>query len=459
MKTLGMTHSACPACRAIVPAKVVERDGKVHFRKFCVACGESEALVCGDAERYLSALRYVKPALVPLAFAGDASRGCPDGCGFCEAHEQHLCMPIVEITSRCDLSCPACLVTAGQPWEMSVEQFAGVLDRLLAAERQIDVLNLSGGEPLLHPRLTAIVDEAVGREQIIRVSISTNGLRLLEDPGLLAALHERDVVISLQMDGFAERAYELLRGRPMLAEKLRILDALAEAGVTTSLTMTAARGVNEDQFRPMLDYLFANEHVVSLMIQPAAYVGRGENLPGRDERLTIPDVVAALGAAGHPAVTEGDFTPLPCSHPLCFSLAFYLMLDGGGSVAVGGLVAADELLDAVANRTVFGLDRDEYERLREMVYALWSGPAGSVPESEAVMATLRGILRQLSGGRFDAKRTFALAERRVKSIFLHAFQDADTFDLARVRRCCNGYPQADGTLIPACVQNVLRRTR
>jgi 7,8-dihydro-6-hydroxymethylpterin dimethyltransferase len=45
----------------------------------------------------------------------------------------------------------------------------------------------------------------------------------------------------------------------------------------------------------------------------------------------------------------------------------------------------------------------------------------------------------------------------VKSIFIHAFQDADTFDLARVRRCCNAYAQPDGKLIPACVHNVLGR--
>ena len=52
---------------------------------------------------------------------------------------------------------------------------------------------------------------------------------------------------------------------------------------------------------------------------------------------------------------------------------------------------------------------------------------------------------------------FTLFERRVKSVFIHAFQDAETFDLARVRRCCQAYPQPDGSLVPACVRNVLRR--
>jgi hypothetical protein len=54
---------------------------------------------------YLEAQRCVNPAWVPLAFSGDASRPCPDGCGMCDRHEQHLCMRIVEITTRCNLAC------------------------------------------------------------------------------------------------------------------------------------------------------------------------------------------------------------------------------------------------------------------------------------------------------------------------------------------------------------------
>jgi 7,8-dihydro-6-hydroxymethylpterin dimethyltransferase len=455
--TLGMTHSTCPTCRAIVPAKVLAGPDGVSFRKFCPACGQSDAFVYADTEAYLAAHRYVKPAWRPLELAGDSARACPTGCGFCDRHEQHLCMPIVEITTRCDLACPVCIARAGGQWDMSPDQFAGILDRLLAAEKQIDVLNLSGGEPLLHPHLPALLDAAAERKGIIRVSISTNGLALLERPGLLADLHRRNVVVSLQMDGFADRPYEILRGRPLLAEKRRILAMLQADGITTSMTMTAGRGVNEDQFPAMLEYLFAHEHVVSLMVQPVAYAGRGETLEGRHHRLTIPDVIRLLGAAGHPAVRADDFAPLPCSHPLCFSLAFYLALDCGGAVALNRMIAAGTLMDTVANRTVFGLDADEYRRLQDLVYELWSGPAGSVPDAQAVIETLRGILREMTCSCFDPRKAFHLAERRVKSIFIHAFQDVDTFDLARVRRCCNAYPQLDGTLSPACVHNVLRR--
>ncbi len=150
---------------------------------------------------------------------------------------------------------------------------------ILEAERQVDVLNLSGGEPLLHPRLLDMIDEALSRKEIVRVSLSTNGLRFRDEPRLLQELHRRHVVISLQFDGFNETIYETLRGKPMLRKKLEILDMLKDCGITTSLTMTAGGEVNDDQFPPMLDYLFGHDHVVSLMVQPVAFVGRGGAMP------------------------------------------------------------------------------------------------------------------------------------------------------------------------------------
>ena len=99
-----------------------------------------------------------------------------------------------------------------------------MLDRLLLAEKQVDVLNLSGGEPLMHPGIVELLDEALSRKGIIRVSLSTNGLQLLKRPDLLEALRQRRIVVSLQFDGFNESAYELLRGKKLIAAKREIRD-------------------------------------------------------------------------------------------------------------------------------------------------------------------------------------------------------------------------------------------
>lgn len=463
MKTLGITQSVCSVCRSIIPAKVLTDGEDVYFDKFCAQHGQRRTFVRSHLEGYLSSQRCLKPASAPREFRGESTAACPEGCGFCNRHEQHLCLPIVEITSRCDLACPICLVDAGAGRDMADDEFSCILDAMIRAEGQIDILNISGGEPLLHPRLLNLLDEAVSRPEIVRVSISTNGLGLLREPDLLPELARRHVVISLQFDAFDDCVYVILRGQPLLQKKLDILSRLSEANISTSLTVTVAKGVNDNQFPAILDYFFSQEHIVSMMIQPLALAGRAAHVQTDMDRLSIPDVMRLLENTGNPFVQASDFAPLPCSHPLCFSLAYYLVLNEGGVVSLNGLVGASRLMDVLANRTVFGLDQRETEKLTDMVYELWSGPAASAPDADAVMRTLRSIIDEISESRscscFDPRRMFTVAERRIKSIFIHAFQDADTFDLARVRRCCNAYPQTDGRLIPVCVHNVLRRGR
>jgi len=441
-----------------VPAKIVTPDGlHVYYNKFCPVDGISQTRVHGDIAVYLETQRYVRPAWTPEELSGQSQEPCPRGCGFCERHEQHLCLPIVEITARCDLACPVCIADAGRDWDMTVEEFRAVLNRLIRAERQIDVLNLSGGEPLLHPQLLNIVDEALDRPEIVRTSISTNGLSLLQNPEFVRELHDRNIIVALQFDGFDDHAYEVLRGRRLLDAKLRLLDMLSEAGISTSLTFTAASGINTNQLDPTVDYLFRHPHIISMMVQPLSFAGRASGFIGKIDRLTVADVVKLLNQTGGGRVKASDFVPLPCSHPLCFSLAYYLMLNSGQTVSLTELVDASTMLDSLANRTVFGLDSEEHDRLKALVYEMWSGPAASAPDSDAVMKTLRGILDEISSSRFDAREAFAVAERHVKSIFIHAFQDVDDFDLSRVRRCCQAYPQPNGRLMPVCVYNVLGR--
>lgn len=459
MQNLGIAESLCGKCLRIVPAKVVAADGKVYFHKFCPDHGRDEQLVHTDVNFYLQAQRSVKPALTPLTFSGTHTVPCPQGCGFCSRHEQHLCLPIVEITSRCDLTCPACIANAGHNWDLSVDEFDHILNGLIRAEKQIDVINLSGGEPLLHPRLLDLVDLALAHLEIIRVSISTNGLRLLEDPALAGELKKRNVVIALQFDGYDDRTYEILRGRKLLKQKRAILDLLVSAGMSVSLTYTAAGGINTDpsDFSAVLELLFAYPAIISLMIQPLSFAGRGEQLKTHAERISIPDIIRSLDKAGNGRVRASDFAPLPCSHPLCFSLAYYLMVDGKESLSLNQLVEPSQLMDMLANKTIFGLDDREREQMKDVIYQLWSGPAGTAPCACTVMKTLRSILDQMNAAGFQPRQAFMLGQRHVKSVFIHAFQDAGCFDLSRVRRCCQGYPQPDGKIIPACVHNVLGR--
>src|SRR5207237_1009564 len=83
-------------------------NGRVYFKKQCARCGPSEALVSEDARYYVRAYAWARAGTEPLKFGNHVEHGCPTDCGTCEDHEQHTCLPIVEVTDHCNLACPIC---------------------------------------------------------------------------------------------------------------------------------------------------------------------------------------------------------------------------------------------------------------------------------------------------------------------------------------------------------------
>ena len=456
---LAATRALCNDCGRLTDAKIVMREGRVYLAKHCPDHGRTEALVSSDQDWYLRSLSYVKPGTRPLARAVPRQdHGCPESCGLCPEHQQHSCVPILEITGRCNLDCPVCLVHGKPvpPADLRLDQVRQIVEHLVRYEGKLNMLNLSGGEPTLHPELPAILD-LLDRPEIGIVSISTNGLRLAEDDGLIRLLVERGVVVSLQYDGASPGTYAALRGRPELAErKRRVIERVLELGGRLSLTVTLARGVNEHELEGILGLLFSEERVLSAMIQPLSHTRGGR--PGFDplDVLTVPDVVRLLAAGSGGVLEERDFTPLPCSHPTCFALTYLLAQDDGPPVPLPRLVEPGAYLDIIKNQALLNTDSDTLLAVQDSLYALWSSD-GQIPDRESVLASVRQLLLELNRLPRDAlpREVLELGARRVKSIFIHHFMDRYTFDLSRAVKCCNHYPQPDGRLLPACVRNNL----
>jgi uncharacterized radical SAM superfamily Fe-S cluster-containing enzyme len=451
---LSATRGLCNVCGELVDAKVVARDGQVELVKWCPEHGETRGLVSSDVGWYLGSLAYIKPRDVPKKLSESSFRGCPASCGLCPSHQQHTCVPLLEITDRCDMACPICLVDGVAHPTMTTDEVRRVVDRLLELEGQVNMLTLTGGEPTTHPDLLAVVD-AVRRPAVGIVSLSTNGLRLADDDALLRELVDRRVVISLQYDGCEPATWGALRGRPELAEvKRRLVERIITMGGRLSLTVTLARGVNEHELPGVLDLLFQHDEVLSVMVQPLAHGRRlGRPPAGELDRLTIPDVAALLADASGGVLRKVDFTPLPCSHPTCFALT-YLLKTERGLVSLPSIIAMEDYLDVIKNQALLRTDRDTLLRIRDVLYQLWSSK-GLFPERDAVLGAVRRVLLDLDelGRDASSREVIDLGARAVKSIFIHHFMDRATFDVSRAAKCCNHYPGSDGRLVPACVRN------
>src|SRR3954471_20387610 len=194
----SFSKGLCPTCRELVDGSRILRSGKVYLRKQCPRCGPSEALISGDADWFLKSLTYVRKSSQPLKYSTRTEEGCPKDCGLCPDHEQHSCLPIIEITNHCNLECPICIVQNRHNYHMSRAEFIATIDGLIEKEGVLDTVNLSGGEPTMHPEFLEFLDIAK-RPEISRVSISTNGLRIASDFAFCEELARRKVYVNLQL--------------------------------------------------------------------------------------------------------------------------------------------------------------------------------------------------------------------------------------------------------------------
>ena len=202
----SFSKAMCPVCREMVDAARIIRDGKVYLRKQCPNDGMSEALISGDADWFLKSLTYIRPGIKPREYSTPVDKGCPNDCGICADHEQHSCLPIIEITNHCDLECPVCIVQNRHNYHMSREEFVSILDGLVRKEELIDTVNLSGGEPTLHPEFISFLDETKKYGRFTRVSVSTNGLRIARDLDFCKQLADRGTYVNLQLDALSNQA-------------------------------------------------------------------------------------------------------------------------------------------------------------------------------------------------------------------------------------------------------------
>lgn len=445
------TTSICPVCGTLVPARIMERDGRIVLEKLCPSDGMSCVVICSDPEWYRLSRSYVKPGQAPLEKPDAAFAGCPNSCGLCQEHRQHTCLPVIEITSDCDLECPVCLKEPDDCCHMSPFEYVSVLERLIACEGEVPVINLSGGEPTLHPDFAELI-RISAESGVMQTTVSTNGVRMHADRGLRDLFRSTGTIAALQFDGFDPDAYRVLRGKDLSRQKLELIEMFEAEGVRYSLTATLMRGVNDHEITAITDFFFRSG-AMSLMFQPAAFTGRAAAMSGRGGRLTIPDVVKDVEKSSF--VREGDFNPLPCSHYSCFALSYHVLLEDEVFMSLKDFLGCDDYLNIIANRTLPGLDKDGYELIRDRICGFWSA-ADSSADNERVLRRIRHILRELSSTPFSPRRVFELGSASMKGVFIHQFMDRDTFDLGRLMKCCNHYPQKDGRMVPMCSRNIFR---
>ncbi|HSN24174.1 MAG TPA: radical SAM protein [Methylomicrobium sp.] len=443
------TTGLCSICSKQVSARIIGLEDSIYLEKICLEHGITRALLSTDRTWYEESLNYIKPKQESLAKNISVFKGCPDSCGLCPEHQQHTCLPIIEILSRCNMQCPICMKRFSADFSLTVEEFREIVNNLLLTEGCVDVINISGGEPTLHPSFREMIETAL-QQGITQISVSTNGSTLLHDPALRNFFKEKGIIAALQFDGFKSSSSLFLRGVDLSTEKLALIDLLEKEGVLYSLVSTVAKGVNEDEIAAITNFFFRSK-ALTLMFQPIVFTGHAAAFDEKKHRLTIADLVHKAEQSSY--VEKGDFNPLPCSHYSCFALSYYFTLEDGDVYSLKKFLGKEDFLKIIANKTLPGLDSEGYGLIKKRIYDLWSA-ADSSAVNEKVLQRIKETLRLMAGGELSKREKLHIGMNNMKAIFIHNFMDVHTLDFSRLQKCCNPYPQAGGRLVPMCAQNI-----
>lgn len=435
---------------------LVERDGRIWLERGCPDHGFMRTLYDEDPE----ILRYLEQWTAPTKWHVPDTPGNYDPVpsaylrGLGEMQTQHTCILLEDIIETCNLRCPTCFTDSSPELRgvVSVEDVLANIDQRLARENgRLDVVMLSGGEPTLHPDLPRLLDELIARN-IVRILVNTNGVLLARDDDLLEVFrrHRRRVEVYLQYDGLRAESSRHHRGGDLTAIKARALQRLSAAEVFTTLTMTAALGLNDDEIGDVIGVALATPYVGGVSIQPVFGSGRAGLIDPLD-RLTHTGVLARLGPQTDGLVTWRDLTALPCSHPHCASIGYLLRTDEGEWRSLVSLIGHDRLLanlDLVANRiaddqiprelrkavkaSLLGLMSEQTSLSHPDIGALWRDVCETCDLGIASLLKIAAAAG-LPGGNDRLRRM--LGERVVR-VSVKPFMDMSTMIEERLTQCC-----------------------
>jgi uncharacterized radical SAM superfamily Fe-S cluster-containing enzyme len=444
---IELTRSICPVCKTVLDAEVNVRDGKVFLRKRCPDHGQFEALLYGDADLYLSSLRFNKPGTYPAQYQTEVRDGCPLDCGLCPDHKQHACVGLIEVNSACNLDCPVCFADSGhQPdgFSLSHEQVAAGLKAFVDSEGgEAEMLMLSGGEPTIHPHILDFVDMAT-EAGVKHVIVNTNGIKLANNLPFCRELAARNTGIYLQFDGLDEATHLAVRGRDLRQIKQQALDNCAEAGLTVMITAAVEKGLNDHELGDIVRFGVAHPAVKGVVVQPVTHAGRMIEFDPTD-RMTNSDVIHAMASQAPEWFRADDFFPVPCCFPTCRSISYCLVDTDEATgeqlvVPLTRLLDPSEHLDYLTNRV---FPDPEMRAALEKLYS-----ASASPDHETTISQI-----ECASCGIDMPSLMPEIENKLFMITIQDFQDPYTLNVKSLMKCCVEQITPDGRLIPFCAYN------
>jgi uncharacterized radical SAM superfamily Fe-S cluster-containing enzyme len=402
---------------------------KVYLTRTCPEHGASSTCISSDARFYWLAKGGGEEsccggsACCADESGIDGSLGANAGRGNIE--QLSTCLALIEIVNSCNLSCPTCyadspLGSKGEAVDaVPLENLKSRIDSVVARKGAIDILQLSGGEPTLHPQFFELLEWAQSHKGIGYVLINTNGVRIAKDAEFAARLREAFVPgklqLYLQFDGIQEGGQRWLRGADLREVREEAIRQCGRVPITLAMTVTPE---NLPHLWEAIEFGLRHENIRGICFQPMFGSGRVPVNSGNAERLNTADIILGAVAQSEGKLRFEDFTPLPCGDPNCATIG-YLLKIGGAIRSISDFVNFQEMQGFLKDKVLY--------RLEDL------SQCGC--ESEPLGELLKH---------------FELDERNTFRLLVKPFMDSETWDEDRIDRCCTHVIRPDGKLDSFC---------
>jgi uncharacterized radical SAM superfamily Fe-S cluster-containing enzyme len=443
------TNSLCPVCLETVPAKVIIKDKKVYILKYCKTHGEQFELLEEDVEYHLKKKLYDKPG-TSMKVHTKVEKGCPYDCGTCPQHDQHACIGLIEITNKCNLRCPLCYADAGIGEFLTLDSIEKMMDFLQDSEgNQAEILQISGGEPTLHPEIINIIKMAK-EKKFKYVMLNTNGIRIAEDEEFVRELQQfiGGFEVYLQFDGFKPSTYQQLRGENVLDKKQQAIEALARYKIPTTLVSSISAGINDDEVGEIFSYGLKQPYVRGINYQPVSFFGRTD-LTAERNRVTLSGVLKRLEQQTSGMLRLNDFIPLPCNVERV-AITYMCRSSKGGFVPITRDARIQEYLHMINNTFVYTIE----DALKNVGKSLLD--VKTTCDCFKFLNDFRHMI-PFDFFRKSKEQKIDYVDQNTFRISVSSFLDAYNFDMKSMQKECVHVITKDLRKIPFSAYNIIHR--
>jgi len=438
------TLSLCPECLRRIDAKIVFEDEKVYMLKRCREHGSSKVLIADDIPYYKNIRNYNKPSETPYKFNTKTDYGCPYDCGLCPDHEQHSCLTIVEVTDRCNLTCPTCYAGSSPNFgrHRTLAEIKKMLDTIVENEKEPDVVQISGGEPTIHPDFFEIMEYAKSLP-IRHLMLNTNGIRIAKEKDFASKLkkYSPDFEIYLQFDSFEDEVLKEMRGAELSSIRKQAIENLNEVNLSTTLVVTLQKGLNDHEIGKIINFATQQKCMRGVTFQPTQIAGRLDNFNSDTDRITLTEVRRKILEQTE-IFEEDDLIPVPCN-PDALVMGYALKLENE-VFPLTRYINPNDLLDNSKNTIVYEQD----EALHGKMIELFS-TGNSVEVAEENLKSIMCCLPQIDAPNLGYDNLFR--------IIIMQFIDAHNFDVRAIKKSCVHIVDKDYKIIPFETMNLFYR--